>query len=60
MTGVAQHGRVLLERAYGMADLERSVALTPTSILEARREAPVKWFRFTTSRVRNLKFERRS
>src|SRR5256885_1915155 len=33
--GVAQRGRVLLERAYGMADLERSVALTPASILEA-------------------------
>ena len=33
--GVAQHGRVLLERAYGMADLERGVALTPASILEA-------------------------
>ena len=33
--GVAQQGRVLLERAYGMADLERGVALTPASILEA-------------------------
>ena len=33
--GVAQNGRVLLERAYGMADLERSVALTVGSILEA-------------------------
>ena len=32
---VAQQGRVLLERAYGMADLERGVALAPTSILEA-------------------------
>jgi CubicO group peptidase (beta-lactamase class C family) len=33
--GVAQRGRVLLERAYGMADLERNVALTAASILEA-------------------------
>jgi CubicO group peptidase (beta-lactamase class C family) len=33
--GVAQRGRVLLERAYGMADLERSVALDPGTILEA-------------------------
>jgi len=33
--GVAQRGRVLLERAYGMADLERNVALTTASILEA-------------------------
>lgn len=33
--GVAQHGRVLLERAYGMDDLERGVALTPATILEA-------------------------
>jgi len=32
--GVAQNGRVLLERAYGMADLERTVPLTPASILE--------------------------
>lgn len=32
--GVAQRGRVLLEKAYGMADLERGVALTPASILE--------------------------
>jgi CubicO group peptidase (beta-lactamase class C family) len=32
--GVAQNGRVLLERAYGMADLERNVPLTPASILE--------------------------
>jgi CubicO group peptidase (beta-lactamase class C family) len=35
VAGVAQKGRVLLERAYGMADLERNVPLTPTSILEA-------------------------
>jgi CubicO group peptidase (beta-lactamase class C family) len=33
--GVAQNGRVLLEKAFGMADLERGVALTPASILEA-------------------------
>jgi CubicO group peptidase (beta-lactamase class C family) len=33
--GVAQRGRVLLEKAYGMADLERGVALSPASILEA-------------------------
>ena len=33
--GVAQHGRILLERAYGMADLERAVPLTISSILEA-------------------------
>src|ERR1043165_8647926 len=32
--GVAQNGRVLLEPAYGMADLERNVPLTPASILE--------------------------
>src|SRR5512145_2547488 len=35
VVGAAQHGRVLLERAYGMADLERSVPLTVSSILEA-------------------------
>ncbi|HKA57318.1 MAG TPA: serine hydrolase domain-containing protein [Gemmatimonadales bacterium] len=35
VVGAAQRGRVLLERAFGMADLERSVALTPSSILEA-------------------------
>jgi CubicO group peptidase (beta-lactamase class C family) len=33
--GVAQRGKVLLERAFGMADLERNVPLTPASILEA-------------------------
>ncbi|HET8712328.1 MAG TPA: serine hydrolase domain-containing protein [Gemmatimonadales bacterium] len=33
--GVAKQGRVLLERAYGMADLERNVPLSPASILEA-------------------------
>lgn len=27
--GVSRHGRVLVNRAYGMADLERGVALTP-------------------------------
>jgi CubicO group peptidase (beta-lactamase class C family) len=35
VAGVAQNGRVLLERAYGMADLERNVPLTTASILEA-------------------------
>ncbi|MGH7522111.1 MAG: serine hydrolase domain-containing protein [Gemmatimonadales bacterium] len=35
VAGVAQNGRVLLERAYGMADLERNVPLNPSSILEA-------------------------
>jgi len=35
VVGAAQHGRVLLERAYGMADLERGVPLTVSSILEA-------------------------
>ena len=35
VVGAAQHGRVLLERAYGMADLERGVPLSPGSILEA-------------------------
>ena len=35
VVGAAQHGRVLLERAYGMADLERGVPLSPASILEA-------------------------
>lgn len=33
--GVAHNGRVLLERAVGMADLERGVALTSATILEA-------------------------
>lgn len=35
VAGIAQNGRVLLERAYGMADLERNVPLTTASILEA-------------------------
>ena len=35
VVGVAQRGRILLERAFGMADLERGVPLTPSSILEA-------------------------
>ncbi len=35
VVGVAQGGRVLTERAYGAADLERGVPLTPASILEA-------------------------
>jgi CubicO group peptidase (beta-lactamase class C family) len=33
--GVARDGQVLLERAWGLADLERSVANTPTTIFEA-------------------------
>ena len=33
--GVARDGRVLLERAWGQADLERGVANTPTTIFEA-------------------------
>lgn len=35
VVGVAQNGRVLLERAFGTADLERAVPLTTGSILEA-------------------------
>ncbi len=33
--GVAQNGNTVIERAWGRADLERGVALTPASILEA-------------------------
>jgi CubicO group peptidase (beta-lactamase class C family) len=33
--GVARGGNVLLERGYGMADLERGVPLTPETILES-------------------------
>lgn len=33
--GVTQHGRVVMERAWGMADLERGVANTPATIFEA-------------------------
>jgi CubicO group peptidase (beta-lactamase class C family) len=33
--GLARHGSVLVQRAWGMADLERRIALTPTTILEA-------------------------
>ncbi len=33
--GVAQNGNTILERAWGSADLERGIALTPASILEA-------------------------
>lgn len=32
--GVSQHGRVLVNRAYGMANLERNVALTPESVFD--------------------------
>jgi CubicO group peptidase (beta-lactamase class C family) len=34
VVGVAQDGRTVMERAWGAADLERGVALTPASILE--------------------------
>ncbi len=47
VVGVAQRGRVLLQRAYGMADLERSVALTPASILEAGSV----WKQFTAAAI---------
>lgn len=33
--GVAREGRVVLERAWGLADLERGVANTPATIFEA-------------------------
>ena len=33
--GVAEGGRVVLERAYGMADLERNVPITTATIFEA-------------------------
>src|SRR6266699_3294642 len=33
--GVAQNGNTVIERAWGRADIERGVALTPASILEA-------------------------
>jgi CubicO group peptidase (beta-lactamase class C family) len=32
--GVSQHGRVLVDRVYGMADLERGVALTPETAFD--------------------------
>lgn len=35
VVGVAQGGKIVLERAYGMANLEYDVPLTPESILEA-------------------------
>lgn len=35
VVGVAQEGRVLLQRAYGLADIERDVPLDTLSILEA-------------------------
>lgn len=35
VVGVAQGGQILLERAYGLADLETGTALTANSILEA-------------------------
>jgi len=33
--GVAQGGRTILSRAYGMADLTNSIAITPNTILES-------------------------
>ena len=33
--GVARNGRTILERAYGMANLEYDVANTPATIFEA-------------------------
>jgi len=33
--GIAQGGKIVLERAYGMANLEYDVPLTPASIFEA-------------------------
>jgi CubicO group peptidase (beta-lactamase class C family) len=32
---VAQHGKVIARRAYGLADLERDVAMTPETIFDA-------------------------
>ena len=34
VVGVSQHGQVLVNRAYGMADLERGVALTPKTVFD--------------------------
>jgi xanthine dehydrogenase YagR molybdenum-binding subunit len=53
VVGVAQGGRVVLERAYGSADLERNVALTPASILEAGSVAK----QFTAAAVTLLALE---
>ncbi|MEO8129536.1 MAG: serine hydrolase, partial [Bryobacteraceae bacterium] len=33
--GVAQNGKVVLRSGYGMADLERNVAITPNTIFES-------------------------
>lgn len=33
--GVAQNGQVVLEAGYGMADLERNIAITPQSVFES-------------------------
>lgn len=35
VVGVAQHGELVVHRAYGMADLERGIPLTTGSILDA-------------------------
>ena len=34
VVGVSQHGQVLVNRAYGMADLARGVALTPETVFD--------------------------
>ena len=34
VVGIARHGEVLVNRAYGMADLERGVALTPQTVFD--------------------------
>jgi CubicO group peptidase (beta-lactamase class C family) len=34
VVGVSQHGQVLVNRAYGMADLERGIALTPETVFD--------------------------
>jgi CubicO group peptidase (beta-lactamase class C family) len=32
---VSQHGKVVVNRAYGLADLERDLPLTPSTIFDA-------------------------
>lgn len=53
VVGVAREGRVLLERAYGAADVERSAPLTVASILEAGSVAK----QFTAAAVTLLALE---
>ena len=36
--GVAQNGTVVLKSGYGMADLERSVPITPNTVFESGSE----------------------